>query len=696
MKKTVVLNDSFFECLVKLGNQERKMVMNTIKLMKEDISMPSLSVHKIDREKCDSRFRSARVNSDLRIVFLTGGEYCAVVYVDHHDAAYDWCVGKYYKETVFGAGYIYDEIQGMHQQEKLEAFFKEQEYSYFQEKSLFEDKLTKKELSKLGITGIHAESILKITSEDSLMEYIKLFPEELQEALLDLYTESRTLDEILSELEDKELRDNYNRGVEISLIQKDSGRRFYVVGSDEEIEKMAEMKDFEKWTLFLHPSQKKYAQMNANGPILIEGGPGTGKTVLGIHRAVYLSQYVYPKNKNGKILFCTFSKKLAKYIEQNVKKLYAQKNIDFNVDVLGVDAFISKYTDAGFNFSNAEILEILKNIYRSYSWGKYTFDFFKYEYYQIVQRYGITRIDEYLKVDRKGMKVPLNANQRKQVWSYFEHVFRVQNARKLKTFVDRAVYLEQKIDRGEIAPMYDSIIIDEAQDLEPAKLRLLSKCVKQQTNNMMILSDYNQRIFSLRSWKNDANINIVGRTFYLKLNYRTTKEISDYACTVFFQEQEKTEYMKGFKSIVRGEDPVVYGLKNYETQNKVIIGSLLENIKRGNPLNHICVVFPFQKEVDAFKNELEKLHIKYLLLTEDVVPNEAQDDMVCLCTTKGIKGLEFPTVILASSNKIGLIGSINQDTELYVDADLKKQRDCERYVAVTRARDNLYVTYVED
>ena len=85
-----------------------------------------------------------------------------------------------------------------------------------------------------------------------------------------------------------------------------------------------------------------------------------------------------------------------------------------------------------------------------------------------------------------------------------------------------------------------------------------------------------------------------------------------------------------------------------------------------------------------------------MLLTDDVVPNEAQDDMVCLCTTKGIKGLEFPTVILASSNKIGLVGCINQDTELYVDADLKKQRDCERYVAVTRARDNLYVTYVED
>lgn len=61
MEKKIVLNDSFFECIVKLGNQERKAVMNTVRLMKEDITTPSLSVHKINREKCDDRFRSARV-----------------------------------------------------------------------------------------------------------------------------------------------------------------------------------------------------------------------------------------------------------------------------------------------------------------------------------------------------------------------------------------------------------------------------------------------------------------------------------------------------------------------------------------------------------------------------------------------------------------------------------------------------------
>ncbi len=696
MEKTIVLNDSFFECLVKLGNQDRKIVMNTIKLMKEDITMPSLSVHKIDKAKCDSRFRSARVNADLRIIFLTGGDYCAAVYVDHHDAAYEWCEGKYYKETAFGAGYIYDELKESQKQKELNSTFENQSVGYYSAKPIFEGKLSKKEIGKLGITGIHADNILKISDEDTLIDYIKLFPEELQEAIIDLYTESKSLNEVIAELEDKELKEKSTDDTSLSLIQKDSGRRFYVVGSSEEIEKISETEDFEKWTTFLHPSQKKYSQMNANGPILIEGGPGTGKTVLGMHRAAYLSQHVYKKEEGKRILFCTYSRKLSKYISRNIRKLYDQKNISLNVDVLGVDAFFARYIDNDFSFSNTEMLDILKQVYRSYHWEKYSFDFFKYEYYQVVQRYGLTSQEEYLKVDRKGMKVPLNGNQRKFVWTFFEHVFRIQNNRKINTFVDRAVMLEKKLDAKEVLPMYDAIIIDEAQDLEPVKLRVLSKCVKSQSNNMMILSDYNQRIFSLRSWRNDANINIVGRTFYLSLNYRTTKEISDYACAVFFQDQDKNDYMKDFKSVVLGAEPVIHGCKDAEMQYKVILATVREHANHGGKLNQICVVFPLQKYVNQFYSELERAGIKGLILTEDVIPEDAEDDVVCICTTKGIKGLEFSIVILAFSNEVGIIGAINQDTEIYVEADLKKQRDCERYVAVTRARDNLYVTYVED
>ena len=36
--------------------------------------------------------------------------------------------------------------------------------------------------------------------------------------------------------------------------------------------------------------------------MLVEGGPGTGKTIVGIHRAVYLAQHVYRKEEAKRIL----------------------------------------------------------------------------------------------------------------------------------------------------------------------------------------------------------------------------------------------------------------------------------------------------------------------------------------------------------------------------------------------------------
>ena len=49
------------------------------------------------------------------------------------------------------------------------------------------------------------------------------------------------------------------------------------------------------------------------------GGAGTGKTVLAMHRAVWLAEKYGSEQK--KILFTTFTKNLAIDIEQNLKKL---------------------------------------------------------------------------------------------------------------------------------------------------------------------------------------------------------------------------------------------------------------------------------------------------------------------------------------------------------------------------------------
>lgn len=695
MNKQIVITDSYMMSVSKLNKQERKLATNTIKQMKNDISLPSLKVHAVDREKCDSKFRSARVNNDLRIIFMHEGDYCTLLYIAHHDEAYDWCEGKYFKKTDFGASYIFDVIQ---QEKVIKKVREEEQDTYYQQDiAILEGKISKKELLKLGINEIHANNLLLIKSEDVFMDYIAIFPEELQEALVDIYTEARAFEVIYNELivkaNDEEIVD-----ISQSMLHKDTRRRFYVTQSMEELEYLMDNEEFEKWTVFLHPSQEKLVTINANGPILVEGGPGTGKTVLGMHRAAFLSKNVFKKEDNKKILFCTFSRKLAKNISLSLKRLYEQQNIPMNVDVMGVDSFIQQQLincGQDLKVDMVQFDKIMKQVNNSKRW-EYSLDFYRYEYFQVIERYGILSLEQYLQVSRKGMGTPLNENQRKKVWEFFRLLFRKQRELGVATFVNRAEKLESLLLNGKVFPMYDSIIIDEAQDLEPAKLRLLNRCVKDEKNGLMILSDFNQRIYNLLTWKGDTDISIVGRTYHLAINYRTTKEISDYASMIYFKGREKNDYMKSYKSIVKGNEPIVKGFINEEKQWNAIIATVSDLVSQGIAHNKICIVFPMTNTKDSFVKELDKKGIKYLFLQNDAIPSEADSDMLCLCLTKGIKGLEFQFVVLASSETVGkgLEGKYIVDEmarNLY-----QKQVDCERYVAATRARDGLLVTYVEE
>jgi len=57
---------------------------------------------------------------------------------------------------------------------------------------------------------------------------------------------------------------------------------------------------------------------NRNGPVRVLGGAGTGKTVVAMHRAKWLAEYVEGEQK---VLFTTFTKNLAQDIQDQLKTL---------------------------------------------------------------------------------------------------------------------------------------------------------------------------------------------------------------------------------------------------------------------------------------------------------------------------------------------------------------------------------------
>ena len=93
----------------------------------------------------------------------------------------------------------------------------------------------------------------------------------------------------------------------------DALRRIRLIADQEELEQALAF-PWEKWGVFLHPSQRALVERSFSGPARVAGSAGTGKTIVAIHRAVQLAR----ENPNAKVLLATFSEPLAVELAKKV------------------------------------------------------------------------------------------------------------------------------------------------------------------------------------------------------------------------------------------------------------------------------------------------------------------------------------------------------------------------------------------
>jgi len=400
------------------------------------------------------------------------------------------------------------------------------------------------------------------------------------------------------------------------------------------------------------------------------------------------------------VLICTYSKKLAKYIEEKLVWLELSKDISCkNIDVNGVDAVIyAMYREAygrkpeiAYSY---DIRKLIRNLYQTKPPSSGSLAFYIYEYFEVIERFHIQTLEEYLACDRSGSGgPPLTAQRRETAWKFLLQILNDKNQKGFLSFVDVAHEVAIALNQGKIQKKYNAIIIDEAQDLEPIKLEILNQYAKSKENSLFILSDLNQRVFRLHSWKKDSKIDIVGRTYYLNVNYRTTLQISEYARNQFLNSEMTTAHIRDYKSIMNGDPPIVQGFRDLKSQQQFILEEV-QNLVTIYPPEQICIVCPLSDDCTGLNTLLGFQGIPNQILKDDILPEEEKG--INLCTIRGVKGLEFRIVILYNYTEIEKqclreAGQLETAQEAYI-----KMADCEKYVATTRARDLLYITYIEE
>ena len=88
--------------------------------------------------------------------------------------------------------------------------------------------------------------------------------------------------------------------------------------------------------MYLHPVQRRVVERSYSGPARVSGGPGTGKTIVALHRVKWLVQRL-PSGSSGKdVLLTTFNKNLAADLRHRLLLLGGPELLD-RVEVVNID-----------------------------------------------------------------------------------------------------------------------------------------------------------------------------------------------------------------------------------------------------------------------------------------------------------------------------------------------------------------------
>lgn len=306
--------------------------------------------------------------------------------------------------------------------------------------------------------------------------------------------------------------------------------------------------------------------------------------------------------------------------------------------------------------------------------------------------------EKYVKASRIGRGLRLDRIKRMKVWSVFEEYMNLMDEKKLRdsefAMYECRIILEKQFSAGR----YESIIVDEGQDLSPSAFRLIRALAGEaHKNDIFIVGDAHQRIYRNKAILSKCSINVRGRARKLRINYRTTEEIRKYAFGrlkgVSFDDMDE-EYDDGdnCQSLTHGEKPVIQKFNTPEEELEFIVKEIKDLEAAGIQRKDICIVARTHKLINGYKDGLRNNGIDVFEITTNKVDDRSRDE-VRIATMYRVKGLEFNYIFAAGVNNKALPNGVRSDFSDDVSLEeFETEEKCLLYVTLTRARAGAYVT----
>jgi superfamily I DNA/RNA helicase/mRNA-degrading endonuclease RelE of RelBE toxin-antitoxin system len=675
--------DTFTNSLDRLTGEEQKAVKSTVFDLQRNPSHPSLSLHKLEKA-WDSRFASARVSRDIRLILHRSEGSLLLCYVDHHDKAYAWAERRKLETHPKTGAAQFVEIRER-VQEIVRPVYVTAAASPVPpaQPSPYLARYSDDELLAFGIPD---EWLLDVrgATDETMYAIAEHLPGEASDALLEILTGGTP----------KVARPLPVNGDPFE--HPDAQRRFRVMTNVDELAAALDA-PWDRWTIFLHPEQRQLIERDYAGPARVAGSAGTGKTIVALHRAAYLAR----TNLSSRILLTTYTDTLANALRGKLRRLLAHEpRLAERIDVHSLEAIGLRLYRAHLGpirlATREQLVAIVHGAGNEMQGHRFSNSFVMAEWEHVVDARQLRTWEEYRDVARLGRKTRLPEAQRELLWKIFELVHHRIEEAGLVSSSRMFTALAERLPAEK--PIFQHVVADEAQDLGIAQLRFLGALSGGRPNAAFFAGDLGQRIFQQPfSWKS-LGVDVRGRSRTLRVNYRTSHQIRVQADRLLGRTltdvdgiaEERTDTI----SVFDGPPPILRTYVNEEEERDGVAKWIAEQRDNGVVPHEIGVFVRSRAQLARAKAAVRQANLPLTILDDG---SDGDHGKVALSTMHLAKGLEFRVVaVMACDDEV-----IPLQTRIEAvgdDADLQEVYETERqllYVACTRARDRLLVTGVQ-
>src|SRR5579871_489847 len=602
--------DTFTDSLAKLTGDEQKSVKTAAFDLQLNPAHPSLQFHRLDKPK-DRRFWSIRVSSDVRLIVHRTDTSLLLCYVGHHDNAYQWAERRKLETHPKTGAAQFVEVRETVQEIVIPKYVEvEQPHvaKVVAPKPLLFAGITEDELLGYGVPAEWLADVCR-ANEDTLLELADHLPSEAAEALLDLATGVAP-----------KIAQPVAVGTD-PFAHPDAQRRFRVMANAEELERALSY-PWAKWTIFLHPAQRTLVERDYSGPARVAGSAGTGKTIVALHRAVFLVR----AHPDTRVLLTTFSDTLANALRTRLRRLISNEpHLGERLEVHSMNAIGQRLYEANLGrpqmASRETVRELLSEASKAVQGHNFSVQFLLTEWEQVVDAWQLETWESYRNVVRLGRKTRLQEAQRVPLWSIFERVRSALKTRGLVTYSD--VFSRVVLKLKESAhPPFEYAVVDEAQDISVPQLRFLAALGVGRPNSLFFAGDLGQRIFQQPfSWK-ALGVDVRGRSSTLRINYRTSHQIRTQADRLLGPEVSDVdgnkEDRRGAISTFNGPPPDILVLDSPQAEIKAVSQWLAARTAEGIVPHEIGVFVRSAAQLDRSRAAVEGAKLPYKVLDDDV------------------------------------------------------------------------------